>query len=127
MTIGEKIQTLRQLNGLTQLEFGLALGFSKSTADTRVGQYETGFRNPKKATLDKMATVLGVSPSVFGSEKPVERVVQESFWLTPEERLEVCIALEVLDKMEDMVENGNLSKNELTLWKLHWTQGNQGE
>ncbi len=126
MTIGEKIQTLRQLHGLTQLEFGLALGFTKSTADTRVGQYETGFRNPKKETLEKMATVLEVSPSVFGSDNPVERVVQQAFWLTPEQRLEVCIALEVLDKMEDMVDYGSISPNELTLWKLQWKE-KQGE
>lgn len=47
ITVGRKIRYLRQQHHMTQKELGLALGFSQSTADIRIAQYESGSRAPK--------------------------------------------------------------------------------
>lgn len=124
MTIGQKIQTLRKIHGFTQSQFGQALGFSKSTADVRVAQYETGFRNPKKQTLEKIAVALNVSITTFLPESPVNSAIQEVVWLSPEDRLEVEIAMEELNKMEEALVSGDIHASELALWKFQWRANN---
>lgn len=65
MAIGERIRYIRKLNKMTQKWFGMQLGFSKNTAETRVGQYETGVRYPKEPLIDSMAQILDVSPQAL--------------------------------------------------------------
>lgn len=62
MTVGDRIKKIRMARGMTQQELGEALGFSKTTANVRIAQYESGFRKPKKEVLDHMAAVLHVNP-----------------------------------------------------------------
>ena len=57
MSIGEKIKAVRIKNGLTQKELGALLNVSPAM----IGQYESGKRNPKIDTLQKIAEQLGVS------------------------------------------------------------------
>ena len=40
MSVGSNIRHIRELRGLTQKELGLKCGFSASTADVRIRQYE---------------------------------------------------------------------------------------
>ncbi len=127
MELGERIKELRTIKGYSQQKLGELVGFVKSTADVRIVHYEKGQRTPKPATLEKIAQALEVNPSVLVRVDPIERAVQEVFWLTPEQRLEVAIALEELEKKEDLVEWGKMSKNELTLWKLKWKNNQQEE
>ena len=47
MQLGEKIKRIRQFRGLTQQELGEAIGLDVRSANTRIGQYEIGFRVPK--------------------------------------------------------------------------------
>ena len=47
ITVGKKIQYLRKQQHMTQKQLGLAVGFSESTADVRIAQYESGARAPK--------------------------------------------------------------------------------
>lgn len=115
MTIGEKIEFLRKAKGFSQGKLGLALGYSKPTAENRILIYENGQTKPKIETLERISRALEVSPSIFCSENPVEQVIQNIFWLTPEERLDVCIALEELDQKEDMAEYGSITEDELSL------------
>lgn len=61
MTTGERIRFFRKQRGMTQRKLGEAVGFSASTADVRIAQYETGERTPKPALLKQFADVLGVS------------------------------------------------------------------
>lgn len=51
ITVERKIRYLHQQNHMTQKELGLAVGFSESTADIRIGQYESGTRAPKEQLL----------------------------------------------------------------------------
>lgn len=56
MTIGERIREARKNAGLTQKELGNKIGVSGAL----IGQYETGIRNPKIETLQKICNAIGV-------------------------------------------------------------------
>ncbi len=88
MTIGEKIKIIRIFRNMKQLELGIALGFSESTADNRIAQYETNYRVPKKDVLLKIAEILDVSPSNFFVEPTgsAEDIMQTFFWLDESNR-----------------------------------------
>ena len=58
MTLGEKIKYLRKFRGMTQKEFGTAIGLD----DNRIAQYETNYRVPKRDLLINMAKALNVDP-----------------------------------------------------------------
>ncbi len=60
MAIGERIRFIRNLRGMTQKWLGMAVGFSKNTADVRMAQYETGARGPKADLINRLAEVLEV-------------------------------------------------------------------
>ncbi|MFI3255423.1 MAG: helix-turn-helix transcriptional regulator [Eubacteriales bacterium] len=121
MTVGEKLKRLRMEQGMTQKELGQAVGFPKSNADVRMTQYERGYRLPKKELLNQFAQVLEENPSVFVGRNAVERTVQEIYWMTPQERQEVVQAVEELKDKETDVDLGNITEDELILWKIKWT------
>lgn len=72
MAIGDTIKKIRNIRGLTQKELGLAIGFSESTADVRVAQYESGVRTPKKDVLQKIATIFQVNADYLAALAPIE-------------------------------------------------------
>lgn len=55
--IGEKIRIYRKQKGWTQQELGKEIGMSKNA----IGNYEKGFRSPKKDTLFKLANAFDIS------------------------------------------------------------------
>lgn len=55
MTLGKVIQTARKQTGITQVELGEKLGVSGSM----IGQWENDLRNPKPATVGRIAGALG--------------------------------------------------------------------
>jgi len=57
MNTGEKIKILRERRGLTQIELSKKI----LTSPQNISQYERGVRNPKAATLEKIAEALNVS------------------------------------------------------------------
>lgn len=59
MTIGESIKKARLDKNLTQKELGEKLG---GISQQQIGQWETDKANPKKETIEKIATALGVDP-----------------------------------------------------------------
>lgn len=80
MTLGEKIKTYRKMRGLTQKELGLRVGFSESTADSRIRKYENNLMKPKVELRKKLAKVLDVNISVLSdidisSEEDVMQVL----------------------------------------------------
>lgn len=65
MSIGMKIKKLRKEKGLTQEQLGELIGVKKSA----VAKYENNrVENLKRATIQKLAEVLEVSPSYFFEE-----------------------------------------------------------
>ena len=61
MAIGERIRFFRNLQGITQKQLGIFVGFSESTADVRMAQYESGSRGPKADLIKKLANIFDVS------------------------------------------------------------------
>lgn len=59
-SVGYRIKQIRLLRGMTQKELGLAVGFGKNTAESRISHYESSRRNPQTKALEKIAMVLGV-------------------------------------------------------------------
>ena len=60
MAIGERIRFIRNLRGITQKWLGMAVGFSESTADVRMAQYESGARGPKVDLIKTLADTLQI-------------------------------------------------------------------
>jgi transcriptional regulator with XRE-family HTH domain len=56
LTVGERIRAARKSAGLTQKKLGERMGASYAT----VQQWETGKRNPKIETLQRIASALGI-------------------------------------------------------------------
>ncbi len=65
MSVGLNIRNIRTLRGMTQKELGLKAGFSSSTADVRIRQYESGKMVPKEDKLNDIAKALDVDMSAF--------------------------------------------------------------
>ena len=65
MSVGNNIRTIRMLRGMTQKELGLKAGFSSSTADVRIRQYESGKMIPKEDKLNDIAKALDVDVSAL--------------------------------------------------------------
>lgn len=65
MSVGNNIRSIRTLRGMTQKELGLKAGFSNSTADVRIRQYESGKMVPKEDKLNDIATALDVDISAL--------------------------------------------------------------
>lgn len=83
ITIGERIKYLRKASGLTQYDFGVAIGFKPSCARVRIAQYERNYRKPKEDLIQKMATVLNVEPDLLTCPVPsTEREIKLlMYWL----------------------------------------------
>lgn len=61
MKIGDRIRKYRKIRKATQLD----LGYHVKLSDLRIGQYETGKRNPKDNVIDKIAHALDVEASAL--------------------------------------------------------------
>lgn len=59
-SIGGKIKRYREMRGLTQKELGILCGFTPSTADVRIAQYEKNKKLPREKVLKDMAYALGL-------------------------------------------------------------------
>ena len=57
IVIGEKIKQYRLANSWTQQELGAKIGISKNA----IGNYEKGFRSPKKDTMFDLANAFNIS------------------------------------------------------------------
>ena len=61
MTVGENIRRIRKERGLTQRQLGELVGASEAY----ISAYESGRRNPKPASIEKIAEALSVNPEVL--------------------------------------------------------------
>ena len=67
MTFAEKLKRIRVFRGVTQRELGAAMGFH-GDPQTRIAQYEMGYRIPKQDILLRMAEFLNVCPCALDTE-----------------------------------------------------------
>ena len=59
-SIGGRIKKYRELRGWSQKELGIRCGFSASTADVRIAQYEKNKKIPREKILKDIALALGL-------------------------------------------------------------------
>lgn len=85
MNTGKKIKIIREFRKMTQAELAAAIGLGER-AQARIGQYESGYRVPKKETLDEIALALDVNPKALyePTGKNIEELMQIFFWLEEE-------------------------------------------
>lgn len=85
MNTGKKIKLIREFRKMTQAELASAIGLGEKV-QARIGQYESGYRVPKKETLDEIALALDVNPKALyePTGKNVEELMQIFFWLEEE-------------------------------------------
>jgi transcriptional regulator with XRE-family HTH domain len=69
MTVGENIRRIRQERHLTQRQLGEMVGASEAY----IRAYESGRRNPKPSSLEKIAEALAVNPefSIYPAMPPI--------------------------------------------------------
>ena len=60
-SIGGKIKMYRELRGWSQKQLGIKCGFSPSTADVRIAQYEKNRKIPREKALRDIANALEIS------------------------------------------------------------------
>lgn len=59
-SIGGKIKRIRELRGYTQKQLGIFCGFSQTSADVRIAQYEKNKKIPREKALNDIAEALGI-------------------------------------------------------------------
>lgn len=64
-SIGGKIKKYRELRGWTQKELGIRCGFTESTADVRIAQYENNKKNPRRDLLKSISQALDIDESAL--------------------------------------------------------------
>ncbi len=147
MASGKRIRLFRSLRGLKQKELGTALGFSPSTAETRIAQYESDLRLPRKDLLVKLAAVLGVRPEAI-TVPDIDTIVGFMHTMFALEDMygirvgeidgEVCLQLDRsngsrfasnLDlflpwlKQRKKLEKGEITKEEYDNWRYNYPEG----
>lgn len=65
MAIGNRIKLFRNMRNLTQKELGAKVGFPFNATDVRIAQYESEKRVPKDDMVNKLASILDVSPAAI--------------------------------------------------------------
>lgn len=83
MTQGKRIRFIREFRNMTQKELGLACGFSESSADVRIRQYESNQKSPKHDTLRLIADVLHVNIHALENydDSDATTILEMLFWL----------------------------------------------
>lgn len=99
MKIGEKIRKYRKIRQATQLD----LGYHVKLSDLRVGQYETGKRNPKEDLIIKFAQALDIEPAALSNTEPdtIDGLMHTLFDL--EDTFELTIEEDFSDGEEDYI------------------------
>lgn len=149
MAVGRRIRYFRRRDKLTQKQLGELLGYSKSTAEVRVNQYENEIRLPKADTLAKLGRIFGVDAAVFDVPNIDNRAgLMQTFFMLEDiagwkltkvdghfavmlgtnvqgaqKVFDDGILQEWLDK-QTALEQGELSRKEYDAWRYHYTEAN---
>lgn len=91
MTQGERIKYIRTSRKMTQKQLGLLCGFSETTADVRIRQYESNAKAPKQNTLILIAEALKVSYISIKNYDlgAAEDILETLFWLDTQNGIDI--------------------------------------
>lgn len=143
MAIGERIRFFRNKAGLTQKQLGLMVGFSETSAEVRIAQYESGCRSPKNDLIKKLSRIFNVSPDALCVPNiDREQLLFTLFTLEDLYGFQICRSGSHLylvlgdtakptSPMDDMLlawsncaellKNGKMSKEEYDKWRYNFT------
>lgn len=80
-TIGAKIKKIREYRGLTQKQLGVLCGFTESTADVRIAQYEKNKKTPREKALKNLCKALNIDESaLFDADLLVENLAKHALF-----------------------------------------------
>ena len=65
MSLGSNLKSIRLFRKKTLKELGQGLGFSLSSADVRISQYESDKKKPRNDMIESLAHGLEVSPNAI--------------------------------------------------------------
>jgi len=68
--LGNKIRTLREIKGMSQMDLAYKLGYNSTGA---ISQIESGDRGMGKEKLINAARVLGIHPAILMSDKEFDK------------------------------------------------------
>lgn len=86
MNIGQKIRKIRLFRKMTQKDLCDHVSINTTTPQTRISQYERGYRLPKKEVINNIADTLLCSPRALSnaSECSAEDFMEILFWMEEE-------------------------------------------
>lgn len=112
MTQGKRIRFIREFRNMTQKELGLACGFSESSADVRIRQYESDQKSPKSDALKLIADALDVS--IYSLENYTDSnattILEMLFWLETFSLLELFKLEQVREPKEAWTVKGTYNE-----------------
>ena len=114
MTLGEKIRKYRLLHNLRQKDLGMMVGFSSSTADSRIRKYEGDLMAPKSEIRNKLVQALDVDPSALSDIdiRSIEDVVRTFFFM------EEYLGFEIESFNSDQLSLFNKEKTYYSKWDI---------
>lgn len=114
MTLGKKIKEYRLLHDMTQKELGMKIGFSASTADSRIRKYEGDLMAPKSEIRNKLVQALDVDPSALSDIdiRSIEDVVRTFFFM------EEYLGFEIESFNSDQLSLFNKEKTYYSKWDI---------
>jgi transcriptional regulator with XRE-family HTH domain len=122
MTVAERIKKARKAAGVTQKELGKRMGVS----DASIAQYESGERNPKYDTLQRIADALGVKVGDLLPSAPYDGEVR--IFTSKEQRLQHIRKLKGLfDDEADELEKAKLAKKIVDILRVEEITVSQGD
>lgn len=146
MSLGERIRFFRKRNKWTQVELGEKMGFTGTTANIRVAQYEWNRRKPSKETVEEFARIFDVVPEalqnpdidskvglmhtlftledLYGiSAEIVEgRVCLKPDIKHPKYNAELVDDLASWSDMKSKLDNGVITQEEYNHWRYHYPE-----
>lgn len=143
MAIGNRIKLFRNMRNLTQKELGAKVGFPFNATDVRIAQYESEKRIPKDDMVNKLASILDVSPAAIKVPEIDTYIGVMHTLFTLEDTFgikvnkidgELCISLDKTDsaylsmfemlnswQMEyEKFQNGEITKEEYDYWRYNY-------
>ena len=144
MSIGSKIRLLRMKKGITQKELGMKLGFTESTAEVRIAQYETDSRIPREDLLNRIADALNVNVEYLNPDTRTAIGKMQAFFEMEDDGVlqpkivngepvlsfgqkdcsDTALAIQLFmhqwtDKAEQL-RNGEITQEEYDQWRYHY-------
>ncbi|MCL1860245.1 MAG: helix-turn-helix domain-containing protein [Proteobacteria bacterium] len=102
-TLSKRLREARLLTGFSQERLGIQVGIDPASASTRMNRYEQGTRVPDPATVERIASELGLPAAYFYAVEDDEaKLLQWFYQLSEEERAELMQRIERRETLQKL-------------------------